>query len=76
MSFLIQMLKISVIHNFATVKTKNTQTLQDDTLSSTLLRDIINFSENLSKQKLASDGHICIWCMSIRQKQFKYNSLV
>ena len=52
MSFLIQMLKISVIHNFATVKRKTvTQTLQDDTLSSTCLRGIINFSENFAKKK-------------------------
>ena len=32
---------------------KNTQTLQDDTLSSTCLHDIINFSENFVKQKIA-----------------------
>ena len=59
------MLKISVSHNFTTV---NRKTLNDDTLSSMCLHDIINFYETLAKQKIAWWPYLHLVYDSIEKK--------
>ena len=61
---LIQMLKTSVIHNFATVKPKTLKLCKMIHLAA-LVYVISLISLNTWPNKKLPDGHIRIWCMEV-----------
>ena len=63
MSFLIQMLKISVIHNFATIKPKALKLCKMIHLAA-LVYVISLISLKTWPNKKLLDGHICIQCIT------------